>query len=49
VIIHDDRELPKDLTTAAPAKGPLKDEALPIFLQDHGNPVVFRNIWAMPK
>lgn len=49
VVIHDDRELPKDFTTAAPGKGPLKDEPLPVFLQDHGNPVVFRNIWALPK
>lgn len=49
VVIHDDRELPKDNTTAAPGKGPLKDEPLPIYLQNHGNPVVYRNIWALPK
>lgn len=49
VVIHDQRELDKDLTTSAPAKGPLKDEALPVYLQNHGNPVVFRNIWVLPK
>ena len=49
VIIHEDRELSKDFTTSAPGKGPLKDEPLPIFLQNHGNPVVFRNIWALPR
>lgn len=49
VVIHQDRELNKDLTTSAPAKGPLKDEGLPVYLQNHGNPVVFRNIWVLPK
>jgi hypothetical protein len=49
VLIHDKRELNKDNTTAAPGKGPLKDEALPVYLQNHGNPVFFRNIWVLPK
>jgi hypothetical protein len=49
VTIHQDRELPKDNTTAAPGKGALKDEPLPVYLQNHGNPVVFRNIWVLPK
>ncbi len=49
VVIHKDQELNKDNTTAAPGKGPLKNEALPVFLQNHGNPVFFRNIWVLPK
>jgi hypothetical protein len=44
VVIHKDVELPADRnTTAAPVKaGP---EPGPIYLQDHGNPVRYRNIW----
>lgn len=49
VVIHKDQELAKDNTTAAPGKGPLKNEALPVFLQNHSNPVYFRNIWVLPK
>lgn len=46
VTIHDNVELPKS-TTASPKKpGP---EDGPIFLQDHGNPVRYRNIWVQRK
>jgi hypothetical protein len=46
VVIHDDLELPKS-TTASPRKeGP---EPGPIYLQNHGNPVRYRNIWVVEK
>jgi len=46
VVIHKDRELPGQRnTTAAPKKvGP---ESGPVYLQDHGNPVRYRNIWVV--
>ena len=41
VKIHDNVELPKTTGGAAPGEVPLA----PLRLQDHGNPVRFRNIW----
>ncbi|MDA7887947.1 DUF1080 domain-containing protein [Akkermansiaceae bacterium] len=49
VVVHDNVELNKDFTTAAPKNYPLKDEGSPVFLQNHGNPVYFQNIWVLPK
>ena len=50
VVVHDDQEMAKTHTTAAPVSGPLKaDVGGPIFLQNHGNPVFYRNIWVLPK
>lgn len=45
-VIHDDVELPGERsTTAAPSKpGPLPG---PIYLQNHGCPVRYRNIWVV--
>lgn len=45
VVIHNDLELPKD-TPGRNAEGPEPDA---IFLQDHGNPVAYRNIWVVEK
>jgi hypothetical protein len=46
VTIHDNVELPKN-TTAAPVKE--GTEPGPLYLQDHGNPVRYRNIWIVEK
>jgi hypothetical protein len=48
VVIHEDVELPADRsTTAAPNRpGP---GAGPVYLQDHGNEVRYRNIWVQEK
>ena len=46
VKIHDNVEV-DHATTASPLKeGP---EPGPIYLQNHGNPVRYRNIWVLPK
>jgi hypothetical protein len=48
VLIHDDVELPGERnTTAAPVKAGPEDG--PLYLQDHGNPVRYRNIWVVEK
>ncbi len=49
VLVHEDLELAKDFTTSAPISKPLDGAEGPVFLQDHGNPVVFRNIWIAPE
>jgi hypothetical protein len=41
VVIHDDLELPKQ----TPGKHTESDAPGPIYLQGHGNPVVYRNVW----
>lgn len=45
VVIHDHLELAK----GTPGYKPEGPEKLGLFLQNHGNPVAFRNIWAVEK
>ena len=46
VVVQQNVEAPKT-TTAAPM--PETPEPGPIYLQDHGNPVRYRNIWVLPR
>jgi hypothetical protein len=45
VVIHDDVEL----THGTPGRHPEGPKPDGLFFQDHGNPVVFRNIWIVEK
>jgi hypothetical protein len=46
VVIHDDVEIDRATTASPLQQGP---ESGPVFLQNHGNPVRFRNIWVVEK
>lgn len=46
VVVQPDTELP-NMTRAAPL--PESAEPGPIYLQDHSNPVRYRNIWVVPR
>lgn len=47
VLVHENQELPHT-TTAAPVRD-ITPEPGPIFIQHHGNPVYYRNVWVVER
>ena len=45
VVIHENLEL----KNGTPGRQPEGASPEPLYLQGHGNPVVYRNIWAVKK
>ncbi len=45
VVIHDDLEIPAGTPGGTQTEGPGPG---PIFVQNHGNPLYFRNLWIVP-
>jgi hypothetical protein len=48
VVIHQDVELPGERSTTAAPAGP-GPEPGPVFLQNHGCPLRFKNIWVVER
>jgi hypothetical protein len=46
VLIHENQEVPRPTAAAGRKEDP---SGGPFQLQDHGNPVFYRNIWVLPK
>jgi len=49
LLIHNDVEIPYGTTHFATGRGNEPQDAAPIRLQDHGNPIQFRNIWLVDE